>query len=91
MAPPTAIDVEAVTDTEAIVMPDPLTVNGVSARRAKAGKLIAGVAAATSSDQFKTPVSIPPLTHVFGLAKQVSNESQSTWKPKAKRWDRTLA
>jgi hypothetical protein len=91
MAPPTAIDVEAVTDTEAFVIPDPLTVNGVSARRAKAGKLIAGVAAATSSDQFKTPVSIPLPNQVLGLAQQVTDESQATWKPKAKRWDRTLA
>ena len=57
MAPPSAIDIEAVTDTQAIVIPDPLTVNGVSARRAKAGKLIAGVAAYTSSDHFKALVS----------------------------------
>ncbi|KAH8591376.1 aromatic amino acid aminotransferase-like protein [Bisporella sp. PMI_857] len=55
MAPPSAIgiDVEGVRDTEGIVLPDPLTVNGVSARRAKAGKLIAGTAAYTSSDFFK--------------------------------------
>ncbi|KAF4628817.1 hypothetical protein G7Y89_g9336 [Cudoniella acicularis] len=53
MAPPTAIDIEGVTDTEAIVLPDPLTLNGVSARRAKAGKLVAGTAAFTSSDFFK--------------------------------------
>lgn len=58
MAPPTAIDVEGVVDTEAIVLPDPLTVNGVSARRAKAGKFVAGVAAFTTSDHFKSPVGI---------------------------------
>ena len=58
MAPPTAIDVEGVVDTEAIVLPDPLTVNGVSARRAKAGKFVAGVAAFTTSDHFKNPVGI---------------------------------
>lgn len=56
MSPPSAIDIEGVTDTQAIVQPDPLTVNGVSTQRAKAGKLIAGVAAVSSSDQFKTPV-----------------------------------
>lgn len=58
MAPPTAIDIEAVTDTQAIVLPDPLTINGVSARRAKAGKLVAGTAAFTSSDFFKSSVSL---------------------------------
>ena len=58
MAPPTAIDIEGVTDTQAIMLPDPLTVNGVSARRAKAGQLVAGTAAFTSSDHFKSPVSL---------------------------------
>jgi hypothetical protein len=62
MAPPTAIDIEGVTDTQAIVLPDPLTVNGVSARRAKAGKFSYGTAAFTSSDSFKSPVS-PSLRH----------------------------
>lgn len=57
MAPPSAIDIEAVRDTEAIVLPNPLTVNGVSARRLKSGKLVAGTAAYTSSDFFKAPVS----------------------------------
>ena len=57
MAPPSAIAIEAVGDTEAVVLPDPLTINGVSARRLKAGKLVAGTAAYTSSDFFKTPVS----------------------------------
>ncbi|KAA8573985.1 hypothetical protein EYC84_005524 [Monilinia fructicola] len=55
MSPPTAIDVEGVIDTESIVIPDPLTVNGVSARRAKAGPFSAGVAAFTTSDHFKSP------------------------------------
>jgi aromatic amino acid aminotransferase I len=57
MAPPSAIDVEAVRDTEAIVFPNLLTINGVSARRLKAGKLVAGTAAYTSSDFFKSLVS----------------------------------
>lgn len=58
MAPPSAIDIEGVTDTQAIVLPDPLTINGVSARRTKAGKFAAGTAAFASSDQFKSDVSI---------------------------------
>jgi aromatic amino acid aminotransferase I len=56
MAPPSAIgSIQAVSDTEAaVVVAEPLTINGVAARRAKAGKLIAGVAAYTTSDFFKT-------------------------------------
>jgi hypothetical protein len=57
MAPPSAIAVGGIRDTEGIPLPDPLTANGVSARRAKAGKLVAGTAAYTSSDFFKSPVS----------------------------------
>ncbi|KAI9720010.1 MAG: hypothetical protein M1812_003136 [Candelaria pacifica] len=55
MVPPSAIDVEAISDTTSIVFPDPLTVNGVSSRRAKAGMLNGGVAASTNSDLFKSP------------------------------------
>lgn len=53
---PTAIDVEGVRDTEGIAIPDPLTVSGIAVRREKAGRLIAGVAAHTTSDFFKSPV-----------------------------------
>jgi aromatic amino acid aminotransferase I / 2-aminoadipate transaminase len=56
MGHPAKIDVEGVSDTQAIVIPDPLTVNGLSAHRARAPKLVAGVAAWTSSDMFKTLV-----------------------------------
>jgi aromatic amino acid aminotransferase I len=66
MAPPSAIDIEAVRDTEAIVLPDPLTINGVPARRQKAGKLVAGTAAYTSSDFFKTPVSTSTVLLIYG-------------------------
>jgi aromatic amino acid aminotransferase I / 2-aminoadipate transaminase len=59
-----AIDLEGVSDTQAIVIPDPLTVNGLSAHRAKAPKLVAGVAAWTSSDMFKTLVCIRIPEHV---------------------------
>ncbi|RAL66183.1 hypothetical protein DID88_005855 [Monilinia fructigena] len=55
MSPPTAIDVEGVTDTDSVVIPDPLTVNGVFGRRAKAGKFSAVFAAFTTSDHFKSP------------------------------------
>ena len=64
---PTAIDVEAVTDTQAITLPDPLTVNGISAWRAKAGNLNGGTAAFTSSDFFKSPVSLPQQTRRYML------------------------
>jgi aromatic amino acid aminotransferase I len=57
MSPPSAVEVEGVRDTEGIALPDPLTVNGVAARRNKAGKLVAGTAAFTSSDFFKGQVS----------------------------------
>ena len=58
MAPPTAIDmnIEGVTDTQAIVLPDPLTTESVAGRRVKAPKMSGGVAAWASSDMWKTPV-----------------------------------
>lgn len=49
-------EIAAVTDTEAILIPDPLTADTVAARRAKSGKLIAGTAAFTSSEFFKHSV-----------------------------------
>jgi aromatic amino acid aminotransferase I len=45
-----------VTDTTAIPVPDPLTVNGVPAWREKMVQMPTGVAAASSSDMFKSPV-----------------------------------
>jgi len=60
MAPPSAIEVEGVRDTEGIPQPNPLTVNGFTARRAKAGRLVAGTAAYTSSDLFKGPTAGKP-------------------------------
>jgi hypothetical protein len=56
MGYPATIDVEGVSDTQAVVIPNPLTVNGLLAHRARAPKLVAGVAAWTSSDMFKTLV-----------------------------------
>lgn len=55
MAPPTAIDVHADSDTSAIVLPNPLDINGITENRKKAGKLMAGVAAYSDSDHFKSP------------------------------------
>lgn len=56
MSPPIAIDVEGVTDTQAILIPDPI-IDQITARRIKAGKFVAGPAASSSSDVFKGPVS----------------------------------
>jgi aromatic amino acid aminotransferase I len=55
MAPPSAIDVDvqAIDDTTAITIPNPLTLDDVSARREATGKLIAGVAAVANVEQFK--------------------------------------
>jgi hypothetical protein len=36
--------------------PEPLTIEGIKARRLKAGKLVAGTAAYSDSDMFKSPV-----------------------------------
>lgn len=62
MAPPTAIDidVEGVTDTQAIVMPDPLTMESVAGHRLKTPKMSGGVAAFASSEMWKTAVRDTP-------------------------------
>lgn len=36
--------------------PEPLTIQGIKTRREKAGKLVAGTAAYSDSDMFKSPV-----------------------------------
>ncbi|CZR50475.1 related to ARO8-aromatic amino acid aminotransferase I [Phialocephala subalpina] len=59
MAPPSAIDIVAVSDTEAITIPDP-TIDGIASRRLKAGKLVAGTASATNSALFKSPFTGKP-------------------------------
>lgn len=58
MSPPSAVDVEmkGVTDTSAVSIPDPLTLNGVPGWREKMAKMPTGVAPACSSDMFKSPV-----------------------------------
>jgi aromatic amino acid aminotransferase I len=73
MAPPGAIEVEAVSDTTGVTLPDPLTApipknNDVAGRRRKADKSQWGVAAPANSATFR----------------QRSYEGL----PKAKRWDR---
>ncbi|KAJ5647086.1 Aromatic amino acid aminotransferase [Penicillium lividum] len=57
MSPPSAVDVEmkGVTDTSAVPIPDPLTVNGVPGWREKMAQMPTGVAPACSSDMFKSP------------------------------------
>ena len=56
MSPPSAVDVLAVTDTQALTFSDHFSVNGVAARRAKAAAISDGVAAHATSDMFKSPV-----------------------------------
>lgn len=58
MSPPAALDVNlvGVTDTSAVPIPEPLAVNGVSAWRQKTAKVPTGIAAASNSDMFKSPV-----------------------------------
>ena len=55
MSPPSAIDVDvqAIDDTTAVTIPNPLTLEDVSKRREATGKLIAGVAAVANVEQFK--------------------------------------
>ncbi|KAI4090535.1 MAG: hypothetical protein LQ344_004676 [Seirophora lacunosa] len=55
MSPPSAYEVEAATDTEAAVLTDRLSVNGVRARRSKHPAVSSAVAASGSSDMFKSP------------------------------------
>lgn len=47
------VGLHAVEDNASVVLPDPLTVEGVPFRRSKAGKFNGGVAAASTSDMFK--------------------------------------
>ena len=86
MAPHSSLDVEVegIRDTEGIVVPDPLLLDVISARRLKAGKLVAGVATLTSSDQFKSPVRLCCIHSPFSAL----TKSQTFGQPKAKRWDR---
>lgn len=57
MAPPPALDVQvqADTDTSAVTLVNRVDVTGIAKRRAAAGKLIAGTAAASDVESFKGP------------------------------------
>ncbi|KAL8711918.1 MAG: hypothetical protein Q9225_007033 [Loekoesia sp. 1 TL-2023] len=55
MSPPSAIDVEAVTDTQAATFIERLSINGVQARRSKHPPVSTAIAAHASSDMFKSP------------------------------------
>lgn len=72
MAPPGAIDVDAITDTTGVTLPDPLSVpvkqNDIYGRRRKSEKSAWGVAAPADTMKYR----------------QKSYED----KPMAKRWDR---
>lgn len=55
MPPPSAIDIEAATDTQAVVVVERLSINGVHTRRSKAPPVSPAVAASGWSDMFKSP------------------------------------
>ncbi|KAL8894740.1 MAG: hypothetical protein Q9192_004083 [Flavoplaca navasiana] len=55
MSPPSALAVQAATDTQAATFIDRLSLNGVSARRRKAPPVSTGLATYASSDMFKSP------------------------------------
>ncbi|KAA8905463.1 pyridoxal phosphate-dependent transferase [Sphaerosporella brunnea] len=64
MTPPATVEdvaVHGLTDTIGVTIPNPLTCEDVPNRRAKAGKLNGGVAAATNSEFFKAPAPHKPL------------------------------
>ncbi|KAF2754292.1 PLP-dependent transferase [Pseudovirgaria hyperparasitica] len=78
MAPHAATETTAITDTEGIPLPNPLTakipINDILNRRAKAQQAQWGVAAPTSMDAFR-----------------INRQQQQEHKPKAKRWDHYLS
>ena len=53
---PSAIEPQAIADTQAAAFVDRLSVNGVETRRLKAPKIGGGIAAHASSDMFKSLV-----------------------------------
>ncbi|KAI8632580.1 PLP-dependent transferase [Xylariaceae sp. FL1651] len=56
--PPTNVGGIGLAEEDTIIgeqAPEPLTLDGIAARRAKAGKLVAGTAAYSDSDMFKSP------------------------------------
>ncbi|KAL8640091.1 MAG: hypothetical protein Q9228_002949 [Teloschistes exilis] len=55
MAPPSALEVEALTDTQAATLVESLGINGVKARRNKAPPVSIAVATYASSEMFKGP------------------------------------
>jgi hypothetical protein len=60
-------------------------IDEILARRAQAGKLVAGVAAASSSDMFKGPVSLS--TRWLMSRDRMLMMTQTDGMPLAKRWD----
>lgn len=55
---------------------DKVTVNDIKERRAKAGKLVAGVAAYCDSDMFKAPVSSPVSLHKSMMSTNINSVSR---------------
>lgn len=59
MSPPSAIDIQGGDQDRLVpISLHPTTVKDISVRRAKAGELVAGVAAFSTSEQFKGSVSV---------------------------------
>ncbi|KAG9242981.1 aromatic amino acid aminotransferas-like protein [Calycina marina] len=80
MTPPSSIEtsLEGTRDVEAVILPDlPLTVSGVSARRAKAGTLVAGTAAYSNSDFFKSPGESKPKAKRWDHLLSVESKSRT--------------
>lgn len=57
---------------------DKVTVNDIKERRAKAGKLVAGVAAYCDSDMFKAPVSSSVSIHKSMMSTNINSVSRKT-------------
>lgn len=53
---PSAVEPQAIADTQTTIFADRLSVDGVKARRSKAPKLNGGIAAYAISDMFKSSV-----------------------------------
>ncbi|PWW78794.1 PLP-dependent transferase [Tuber magnatum] len=93
MAPPSKdppnhqdADVRAVTDTPTVELPSALTCAGVPARRLKSGVFNGGVAAATSSEFFKSKSLWKPLANKWDhrLSKESKSRKASSLKGAAK-------
>ena len=75
---PSAIEPQAIADTQAAAFVDRLSVNGVETRRLKAPKFGQGVAAHASSDMFKSLV-WPTISRKMGSQRLVTDSTSGLW------------